>query len=41
MSERNILIENQYDLPGLFEDILKRLKEQGIDLSNVSRSDAF
>jgi len=37
MSERNIRIENQYDLPELFEDILKRLEEQGIDLSNVSR----
>jgi ubiquinone/menaquinone biosynthesis C-methylase UbiE len=38
MSKRNILIENQYELSGLFEDILKRLKEQGIDLSTVSRS---
>lgn len=38
MSKRNIRIESQYDLPGLFEDILKRLEEQDIDLSNVSRS---
>jgi len=34
----NTLIENQYHQPGLFEDIVKRLKEQGIDLNNISRS---
>ena len=39
MNKRNALIENQYNLPELFEDILKRLKEQGVDLNNVKRSD--
>jgi len=38
MKETNIRIENQYHLSGLFEDILHRLKEQGVDLNNVSRS---
>ena len=33
------LIENQYHTPGLYEDILKRLGEQEIELSNVSRGD--
>ena len=35
----NTLIENQYHTPGLYEDILKRLGEQEIELSNVSRRD--
>ena len=35
----NTLIENQYHTPGLYEDILKRLGEQEIELSNVSRGD--
>jgi len=39
MNKRNILIENQYNLSGLFEDIIKRLKDQGVDLNNLSRSD--
>ncbi len=39
MNERNTLIENQYDLLGLFEDIVKRLKEQGVDLNHITRSD--
>lgn len=38
MQERNTLIEDQYHLDGLFEDIINRLEEQGIDLNNVSRS---
>ena len=33
------LIENHYHTPGLYEDILKRLGEQEIELSNVSRGD--
>ncbi len=39
MNKRNILIENQYILSGLFEDIIKRLKDQDNDLNNISRSD--
>ncbi len=35
----NTLIENQYHTPGLYEDIVKRLGEQEIELSNVSRGD--
>lgn len=35
----NTLIENQYHTPGLYEDILKRLGDQEIELSNVSRGD--
>ncbi len=35
----NTLIENQYHTPGLYEDILKRLGEQEIELSNVTRRD--
>jgi len=38
MKERNKLIEDQYHLPGLFEEILDRLKEQGIDFNHISRS---
>jgi ubiquinone/menaquinone biosynthesis C-methylase UbiE len=38
MKEINIRIENQYHLPGLFEEILDRLKEQGVDLKNITRS---
>lgn len=39
MTEYNTLIEDQYYKHDLFEDILNRLKEQGIDIGNVSRSD--
>lgn len=39
MNKIKILIENQYNVSGLFEDILKRLKDQGVDLDNLSRSD--
>ena len=39
MESFNTLIENQYHTPGLYEDIIKRLWEQEIDRSNVSRSD--
>ncbi len=39
MLQLNTLIENQYYKPELFEDILERLKEQGVNLNNVSRSD--
>ena len=38
MKESNTLIENQYDHKGLYEDILLRLKEHGVNLNNVSRS---
>ncbi len=38
MNNINSLIENQYNLPGLYEEILSRLKELGVDLENVSRS---
>ena len=39
MEKLNQNIENHYHKPGLFEDILDRLKDQGIDLNNVSRRD--
>ncbi len=39
MNKRNELIEKHYDLPGLFENILKLLNDHGVDLSNISRSD--
>ena len=39
MEALNTLIENQYHTPGLYEDILKRLEEQEVNLSNVSRED--
>jgi len=35
----NTLIENQYHTPGLYEDILKRLGEEEMELSNVTRRD--
>ncbi|MFC2081082.1 class I SAM-dependent methyltransferase [Bacteroidota bacterium] len=38
MKELNTFIENQYHQPYLFEGILERLKEQGVDLNNVSRN---
>ncbi len=38
MKDINTRIENHYHLPGLSEDILNRLKEQNIDLHNVSRN---
>ena len=39
MSDRNALIEKQYHLPELYENILNRLKHQGVDINNVKRSD--
>jgi SAM-dependent methyltransferase len=39
MVSLNTLIENQYHTAGLYEDILNRLGEQEIELSNVSRRD--
>ncbi len=39
MKKINSFIEKQYSHPELFEAILERLKEQGVDLSNVSRRD--
>ncbi len=39
MDALHTLIENQYHTPGLYEDILKRLEEQEVNLSNVSRED--
>ncbi len=39
MENLNQNIENHYRKEGLYEDIIKRLKEQGIDLNNVKRSD--
>ncbi len=38
MNQYNKSIENQYHVPDLFENIVKRLKKQGIDIRNVSRS---
>ena len=35
----NTLIEKQYHLPQLFEEILGRLKDNGVNMSSVSRSD--
>jgi len=39
MKKLNSFVEKQYYQPELFEDILKRLQEQGVNLNNVSRSD--
>jgi ubiquinone/menaquinone biosynthesis C-methylase UbiE len=39
MHDLNAQIQDQYRVTGLFEDIVKRLGEQGVDLENVSRSD--
>lgn len=39
MSHLNERIEQQYHHTGLFEFILERLKEQGVDINNVSRQD--
>jgi len=39
MEALHTLIEIQYHTPGLFEDILKRLEEQEVNISNVSRED--
>lgn len=39
MEQLNNLIEKQYHQPGLFEDIIERLKKQGVDIGNVSRND--
>ncbi|MEN8139009.1 MAG: class I SAM-dependent methyltransferase [Bacteroidota bacterium] len=39
MQISNSNIEDQYNQPKLFEEILKRLKELKVDLNNVSRSD--
>ncbi|MGI9551362.1 MAG: class I SAM-dependent methyltransferase [Aurantibacter sp.] len=38
MKELNALIEKHYLKEGLFEDIIGRLQEQGIDLNKVSRA---
>ncbi|MEN8124679.1 MAG: methyltransferase domain-containing protein [Bacteroidota bacterium] len=39
MQSSNSLIKNQYYQPELFEDILKRLNENEVDINNVSRMD--
>ena len=39
MNDRNSRIENQYNVSGLFGEIIDRLSQQGIYLKNVSRSD--
>ena len=39
MEALHTLIEIQYHTPGLFEDILKRLGEQELNISNISRED--
>lgn len=39
MKELNSDIESHYHVPKLFEDILGRLKEKGVDVDKVSRSD--
>jgi len=39
MEALDTLIENQYHTPGLYEDILKRLEEQEINMDSVSRED--
>ncbi len=37
MEHLNTLVENHYHTPGLYEDILKRLGEQRVDIDNVNR----
>jgi SAM-dependent methyltransferase len=37
MEQLSTLVENQYHTPGLYENILKQLGEQGVDLENVHR----
>lgn len=37
MEQYDTLVENQYYTPGLFENILERLGQQGIDVSKVTR----
>jgi ubiquinone/menaquinone biosynthesis C-methylase UbiE len=39
MNTRNQQIQKQYDLNGLYEEILNRLKQQGKSPGNISRSD--
>ena len=39
MENLNKNIQNHYLKEELYEDILNRLKEQGVDLNNVKRSD--
>jgi len=39
MTAINSLVEQHYYTPELYEDILERLKGQGIKLDNVSRDD--
>lgn len=39
MEKLNQIIENHYLVEGLYEDILNRLREQGVDLNNVKRTD--
>ncbi len=38
MEQLNTLVENQYHLSGLYENILARLGEQEVDMDNVSRN---
>jgi len=38
MEQLNTMVENQYHLNGLYEDILVRLGEQEVDMENVSRN---
>jgi len=35
MEYLNALVENQYHTPGLYKDILKRLREQGVDEEKI------
>jgi len=39
MEQLSTLVENHYHSPGLYEDIIQRLKDQEVDLSKVSRED--
>ena len=38
MEQLNTFIQNQYNRPDIFETIIERLKEQGVDLKKVSRN---
>jgi ubiquinone/menaquinone biosynthesis C-methylase UbiE len=39
MEPLSTLIENQYNTPGLYEEIIKRLEEEKVDLNSVDRDD--
>jgi SAM-dependent methyltransferase len=39
MTSSNTKITEQYDRPGLFEDMIKRLEESGVNASNIQRAD--